>query len=104
VRTAIDHMIGRHPGRTVLAVSHGGCVAGYVATVIDGGLDAWRDRHPDNCSVTEIVFDDGRAELIRFNDTSFLSTPSPAGEAGVEIAPSGPAADRPAGIAERRRP
>lgn len=106
VRAAIDRMIGRHPGRTVLAVSHGGCIAGYVATVIDGGLDAWRDRHPDNCSVTEIVFTDGRAELIRFNDTSFLHPPTPADDvgAGPEDMPGVvPAADLPAGAAERRR-
>lgn len=105
VRTAVDHMIGRHPGRTVLAVSHGGCIAGYVAAMIDGGLDAWRDRNPDNCSVTEIVFDDGRAELIRFNDTGFLHpvqhAPDPVLEAGGGAAteaagPATEAAERPA--------
>ncbi|HEX2173652.1 MAG TPA: histidine phosphatase family protein [Dehalococcoidia bacterium] len=79
VRETIDRLIGRHPGCTVLAVSHGGCIAGYVSTVIDGNLNTWRDRNPDNCSVTEIVFADGRAELIRFNDTSFL-TPAEAAE------------------------
>lgn len=73
VRATLDRMIGRHPGETVLAVSHGGCIAGYVAALCDGNLNLWRTRNPDNCSVTEIVFRDGGAELICFNETGFLA-------------------------------
>jgi broad specificity phosphatase PhoE len=79
VRETINRMIGRHPGKTIVAVSHGGCIAGYVAYACDGGLVSWRDRHTDNCSVSEILFADGRAELIRFNDTSFLEVDYPIG-------------------------
>lgn len=79
VRETIHRMLGRHPGETVLAVSHGGCIAGFIAFWCDGTLDRWRDRHTDNCSVNEIVFETGRVELVRFNDTSFLTADYPIG-------------------------
>lgn len=79
VRAAIHHMLGRHPGETVLAVSHGGCIAGFVAYTVDGSLNRWRDRHPDNCSISEITFENGHADLVRFNDTSFLTANYPIG-------------------------
>ncbi|HEX2173651.1 MAG TPA: histidine phosphatase family protein [Dehalococcoidia bacterium] len=73
IKTTINRLVGQHPGQTVLAVSHGGAIGGYVAFTCDRGLEVWSKYQPDNCSVTEIVFTDGRAELIRFNDTSFLT-------------------------------
>ena len=79
VRETLNRMVGRHPGKTILAVSHGGCIAGYLAFAADGSLATWRDRYTDNCSVSEILFQDGRAELMRFNDVSFLAADYPIG-------------------------
>lgn len=79
MQTTINRLVGRHPGRTVLAVSHGGTIGGYVACTCDRGLEVWRNYQPDNCSVSEILFSEGRAELIRFNETSFLEADYPIG-------------------------
>lgn len=77
VKTTINEMVGRHPGRTVLAVSHGGAIGGYVAFTCDRGLEVWRNYQPANYSLTEIVFRRGKAELKRFSDTSFLPSEPP---------------------------
>jgi broad specificity phosphatase PhoE len=73
IKTTINRIVGRHPGQTIAAVSHGAAIGGYVAITCDDGLQVWNKYQPDNCSVTEILFTDGRPELIRFNDTSFLT-------------------------------
>ncbi len=80
VLATMTELAETYEGQTVLAVSHGGTIGGYVACTCDRGLEVWRNYQPDNCSVSEILFTNGRAELIRFSDTSFLQTDYPLGE------------------------
>lgn len=80
VKSTITRLLGRHPGQTVLAVSHGGAIGGYVAFTCDKGLEVWRNYQPENCSLSEIVFRDGHPELVRFSDTTYLPKPPVASE------------------------
>lgn len=73
IKGTINRLVGRHPGETIVAVSHGAAIGGYVAFTCDEGLQVWNKYQPDNCSLTEIRFTDGHPALIRFNDTSFLT-------------------------------
>lgn len=72
VRRGLDEVVERTgPGRTAVAVVHGG-VIGELCRQATGGRP-FAFVHSDNCSIHRlVVFGDGRLLLRSFNDTSHL--------------------------------
>jgi probable phosphoglycerate mutase len=72
VVAAFSTLVARHPGGSVLAVTHGGVIASVLATFIGDGPDDWRRFDPHNCAISLLMWERGqwRGELV--NDTSHL--------------------------------
>jgi probable phosphoglycerate mutase len=75
VRAGIQAVVaGTGPGRTAVAVVHGGVIAEACRQAT--GSRPFAFVHVDNCSITRIVvFGDGRWLLRTFNDTAHLDSP-----------------------------
>jgi probable phosphoglycerate mutase len=74
VRQARDRIIARHPGQTVLVVSHVTPIKTLARMAIDAPPAALYRLHLDLASLSEIDwYADGPAVLRLFNDTSHLS-------------------------------
>jgi len=72
VKRAVDSLLAPPEG-TLAVVTHGGVISGYLAQTIGSGPLAWLQYSVSNCSVSELRVENGRAELVRLDDTSFLS-------------------------------
>jgi probable phosphoglycerate mutase len=74
VRQARDRVLARHPGRTVLVVSHVTPIKTLTRIAIEAPPSALYRLHLDLAGLTEIDwYADGPAVLRLFNDTSHLS-------------------------------
>ncbi len=62
----------RHPGQTVLIVSHGGALATALALLLYGDGSRWHALQLANGSLTELEWVEERPRLLRLNDTSHL--------------------------------
>jgi probable phosphoglycerate mutase len=58
----------RHPGSSALVVTHAGVISQILGWVQGLPASRWGDWRPGNCSLTEIVWQPGRVELVRFDD------------------------------------
>ena len=54
---ALQYLVRKHPGETILAVSHGGCI--HTAVCVATGADARRVPHIGNCSITTLEVTNG---------------------------------------------
>ena len=72
VKRAVDGLM-MPPEGTLAIVTHGGVVSGYLSQVVGGSPRTWLQYAVSNCSVTELDVEDGRVELMRLDDTSFLA-------------------------------
>lgn len=77
VVTVIDRLIAAHAeDENIIIVSHGGVISSFIAHVVAGNPSLWRDYRADNCSITRLSVDDGKANspscLVSFNDISHL--------------------------------
>lgn len=63
---------GRHPGQTVLIVSHGGAISTALAMLIDQDGTLWISYQMANCALSELTFDPA-PHLLRLNDTEHLN-------------------------------
>ncbi len=63
---------GRHPGQTVLIVSHGGAISTALAMLIDQDGTRWTSYQMANCALSELTFDPA-PHLLRLNDTEHLN-------------------------------
>lgn len=61
-------IVGRHPGRNLAVVSHGGCIRALLGHYFSGSAEAgyWRFK-VENATLTEVEFAGGSAILSRFN-------------------------------------
>ena len=71
VKQAIDGLV-QSPEGTLAIVTHGGVISGYLAQAIGGSPNTWLEYSVSNCSVSELVVEDGHLELVSLGDTSFL--------------------------------
>jgi broad specificity phosphatase PhoE len=72
-RRAVAHIVARHPGRTVLVVTHGRLLRVLLASVLDGyGLARMNDIQHSNTAVNRIVYAGGRYEADLLNCTVHL--------------------------------
>lgn len=63
----------RHPGETVLVVTHGGLLRLLICRLQGLGYERWGTVRTANTGLTEIVVEPGKpAQVIRLNDTEHL--------------------------------
>ena len=78
VRAACDRIVTRHPGRTVLVVSHVTPIKLLVRSALDAPMAALFRMELDPASITQVSWwEDGNASLRVFNDTSHLREQKP---------------------------
>jgi broad specificity phosphatase PhoE len=73
---AIKEIVERHPGQTVVAVSHGGALGWIVSMLASVPPRPYREFRHQNCAVSELLVPCSPfrlpAELVRFNDCGHL--------------------------------
>mgnify|MGYP001390873700 CR=1 FL=1 len=63
----------RHPGETVLVVTHGGLLRLLICRLQGLGYECWGTVRTANTGLTEIVVEPGKpAQVVRLNDTAHL--------------------------------
>ena len=67
---ALESIADRHPNELVLCTVHGGVIGVVLATIANARPFAFGGA--DNCSVSQIVRDQGQWLIRRFNDSSHL--------------------------------
>ena len=74
---AIELIVERHPGDTVVVVSHGGPLGWIVSTLASVPPRPYREFRHHNCAISELVVPSNPfqlpAELVRFNDCSHVN-------------------------------
>jgi probable phosphoglycerate mutase len=70
VRNALDEIAARHRGELVVVVAHGGIIGQAMAETC--GCQSFPFNASDNASITELVIDERRWRVRRFNDTAHL--------------------------------
>ena len=70
---AVDAIIARHPGQTVLVVTHGAALRSLVASVLDASLtQLHRIAIGGNTALSIGQVDHGALRLVSYNDTAHL--------------------------------
>ncbi|MFI5036439.1 MAG: histidine phosphatase family protein [Acidimicrobiales bacterium] len=69
---AFARLVARHAGERVVLVVHGGVVEQAMKAVLDVQPGDRLRLMTQNCSMTEIEYDAGRARLLRYNDVAPL--------------------------------
>lgn len=67
VLCAMEQIVASHRGKTVAVVSHGGPLAVYLATALQGNAARWWEFKMDNAALTVISVGRAGATLHRFN-------------------------------------
>ena len=70
---AIEELASQYKGKTVLVACHGGVIKTVPSYFSNCDDDIFRCTHvPGNCSITEVVFEDGVGRVTRYSDDSHL--------------------------------
>ena len=73
LRAAVDAIIARHPGQTVLVVTHGAALRSLVAHVLGASLtQLHRIAIGGNTALSIVQVDHGALRLVSYNDTAHL--------------------------------
>ena len=73
---AIGELVARHPGQAIVAVAHGGSIAGYLSHQLDGRGSNRAALRLRNCAICRVEWaGDGQPQLASFNDTAHLQQP-----------------------------
>jgi broad specificity phosphatase PhoE len=84
VERAVQSLVNRHPGQTILIVSHGGLIGNLLTRWLGDSPEDWRRWDPPNCSITileKAVTPSGAAwNPVLVNDVSHLPEDIRAGE------------------------
>ena len=72
VMQAMEVLVARHRGQTVLLVSHGAFLSNALASWLGDGPQDWKRWDPPNCAVTVVQTDGFRWYPLMVNDTSHL--------------------------------
>ena len=75
VARVVDWLVGQHPGERLLVVTHGGAVRALLYHVQQPTGRFW-DLPIDNTSITEVIFDGEKSEIVRANDVMHLTISS----------------------------
>jgi probable phosphoglycerate mutase len=77
IERAVDRMRERHPGETVIAVSHADPIKALVAAAVGTHLDLFQRIVISPCSVTAITFGTGGPTVLGVNSVGALSELKP---------------------------
>ncbi|BCJ86634.1 histidine phosphatase family protein [Effusibacillus dendaii] len=69
---AVRSIAGNHPDETVVVVTHAGAIAYFIAGILGHPLSHWNSYHVANCSLTTVLFENERFQLLRFNETDHV--------------------------------
>jgi len=69
--SAMQSIAARHPGETIVVVSHGGAIATALSMLIEQDGTTWQRYQMANCGLTNMVFDPA-PRLVFHNDTAHL--------------------------------
>lgn len=69
---SLQELIERHPGQTVLVVTHGGVIATVLASWIGKGPDDWQRFDPHNCAISILQWDGEGWRALMVNDIAHL--------------------------------
>ncbi|MFC4766496.1 histidine phosphatase family protein [Effusibacillus consociatus] len=72
IEQAIRRIADNHPEQTVVIVTHAGAIAYFITGLLDKPLSHWNEYHVANCSLTTVLWKDGRFELETHNETSHV--------------------------------
>jgi broad specificity phosphatase PhoE len=72
VLAALQALAARHPGQTMLIVTHGGVICNVLASWIGDGPDDWRRYDPHNCSISVLRQDNDDWRPLLVNDIRHL--------------------------------
>jgi len=73
VRGAVDEIVRRHAGETVVLVTHGGTIRAALAGLVGGAWEAWWTYGMDNASISHArVEPGGGPEILSVNDVAHL--------------------------------
>jgi broad specificity phosphatase PhoE len=65
-------LVDRHPGGTILAVTHGGIIANVLNRWLSDGQEPWETYAPHNCAVSVIRGDGMNWEAVQLNTVDHL--------------------------------
>ena len=81
VQRVFRRLVERHPGQTILVVTHGGVISNLLAQWLGEGPGDWARWDPPNCAITVLEKRDGVWHPVLVNDVSHLRSagisPSP---------------------------
>lgn len=69
---AVEHIVTRHPGETVLVVTHGRFLRVLLSTILHGGLESMNDFDHANTGVNIVTFCEGVYSSTLLNCTAHL--------------------------------
>lgn len=72
VSATCSDILSRHAEGSVVVVSHGGTLRSCLAHLLPAELGEWWTYQLDNCGLTRIVVESGKARLLALNDTTHL--------------------------------
>jgi probable phosphoglycerate mutase len=73
INDAATRLAAKHPGETVIAVSHADPIKAAVATAVGTHLDLFQRIVVSPCSVTAIVYSRGGPTVLAVNNVGELS-------------------------------
>lgn len=75
VAAAAREIVARHPGETLVWVSHGGTIRAALAGLVAGTGPSWWKYELDNASISHVrVGEDGHSEVLSLNDVEHLAS------------------------------
>jgi probable phosphoglycerate mutase len=72
VQEALRTMAARHAGQRVVVATHGGVIEQVMKLVLATAPGTRLQLRTDHCSLTEVIVENGRVELLRYNDRAPL--------------------------------
>jgi broad specificity phosphatase PhoE len=72
---ACDHILSQHINESVAVVAHGGTLRACLAHLLPDQLGQWWGYSLDNCGMTRVSVNGGRARLLALNDNAHLPPP-----------------------------
>ncbi len=75
VVSAIEELVARHEGHTILAVTHGGVIGSALGTFLGNGAGDWQNWDPNNCAISVLQYseEDGWQGVL-VNDVAHLDS------------------------------
>ncbi len=68
----LEALADRHPGETVMAVTHGGIICNALAVFVGEGPQDWQNWHPHNCAISVLRRTENGWDAVRVNDIEHL--------------------------------